>query len=177
MSQVEKIASAALNNMGVEDLLALDGNMVELVTDIPVVPAGYYHFTVKDAEVDQLGKEGEQKPYIVVNLELNAVEKLDNAADQSIVDQIDLANNPVKYREAFGLQTKDGFGVRSFVTFTHQLAQDTGVTQVGARLEILPGAQGVAYIGVNTYLPANKADVPENYKTNNRMDVKQVVWA
>lgn len=166
-----------LANMQVEDLLNLSGSNVELLTDLPLLPAGFYHFAVASCEVGSTGKQGEEKPAILVELKITAVETLDNAADQKILDELDLAANPVNYTEKFGLQAKDGFGVRSFCTFTAGWAAAAGIDVVMDRINALEGAVGVAKLDVNRYLPNNAADLPENYKENNRLNVRQVVWA
>lgn len=171
------IKSSVLNEMNVEDLLNLSGSSVELLVDLPVLPAGFYHFVVESCEVGQTGKKGEEKAAIVTTLQITGVEALDNPADQKILDEVDLANNPVTYKENFGLQSKDGFGVRSFCTFTAGWADATGNDVVMVRVENLAGAVGVCKLDINTYLPSGKADLPENYKENNRLNVRQVVWA
>lgn len=171
------IKSSALNDMQVEDLLNLSGSSVELLVDLPVLPSGFYHFVVESAEVGQTGKKGEEKAAIIVTLAITGVEALDNPADQKIMDEVDLPNNPVTYKENFGLQSKDGFGVRSFCTFTAGWSATTGHDVVMARVENLAGAVGVCKLDINSYLPTGKADLPENYRENNRLNVRQVVWA
>lgn len=177
MTDTTKIASSVLSQMNVEDLLTLDINNVEIITDIPVVPAGFYNFTVKNSGLGTTGKAGEEKPAIKVELALTGCEGTDNAADMEIVSNLDLANSPLKYTENFGLTAKDGYGVRAFATFANGFAQSTGITQVQALVEAINGGTGVCYISINRYLPQGQADAPENYRERNRIDVKQVVWA
>lgn len=161
--------------MSVEDLLNLDGNQIELVTDSVVLPGGFYHFTVADSGIGEVGKE--KKPAIEVTVEFTGVEALDNLADQALVDTLDLGNNPVKYKENFLLNSKDGFGLRSFCTFTAQWAEATNNPVVSDRVNNLAGAKGIIRVVTNTYLPENKPDSPENYRTNNRLRVQEVVWS
>jgi len=179
MSQNDKavIKGSVLNEMQVEDLLNLDGGSVELLVDLPLLPAGFYHFSVATCEVGSTGKAGEEKAAIITSLTITGVEQLDNPADQKIVDELDLTSNPVAYKENFGLQTKDGYGIRSFCTFTAGWAEATGNSVVIDRVNNLAGAQGICKLDTNRYLPQGKADVPENYKENNRMNVRQVVWS
>lgn len=177
MSQVQKVDNALLANMSVEDLLNMDMTQVELVVDGVLLPGGLYAFTVKSCEVENAGKAGEEKPVIAVKIELNGAIELDSPADQEIVDTLDLASNPQGYRENFQLASKDGFGVRSFNTFTSGWSAVTGITKLGDIVQGLAGAQGVCRLQVNTYLPNGKADSPENYKSNNRLKVTETLWS
>lgn len=176
MTDTNKIASSVLAQMGAEELLTLDISNVEIITDIPVVPAGFYNFTVTSSGLGTTGKAGEEKPAIKVELALTGCEGTDNAADMEVVNNLDLPNSPLKYTENFGLTAKDGYGVRAFATFANGFAQATGITQVQALVDALDGGVGVCYIGINRYLPQGQADAPENYRERNRVDVKQVVW-
>jgi hypothetical protein len=171
------IKGTALNDMQVEDLLNLDGGSVELLVALPLLPAGFYHFVVDSCEVGSTGKAGEEKAAIVTVLTITGVEALDNLADQKILDEVDLTSNPVSYKENFGLQTKDGYGIRSFCTFTAAWAEATGNAVVMSRIDNLAGSVGVCKLDVNRYLPQGKADAPENYKENNRLNVRQVIWS
>lgn len=177
MNQTAIIKGTQLNDMQVEDLLNLSGSNVELLVDLPVLPAGFYHFVVDGCEVGSTGKKGEEKAAIKLTIKITGVEQLDNPADQAIVDELDLANNPVTYTENFGLQTKDGFGVRSFCTFSAGWSAATGHDVVMDRINNIAGAQGVCKLDTNTYLPQGKADLPDNYRENNRLNVRQVAWA
>jgi hypothetical protein len=176
MSQAQKIQNSLLAQMSVEDLLELDTAGIELVSDGVLLPSGLYSFTVEECEVGQAGKAGEEKPVITLKLQITGVVELDNPADAEAVATLDLAANPQRYTENFQLTAKDGFGVRSFSTFSAGWSAQTNVTKLGEVIQQLAGAQGATRLQVNTYLPQNKADTPENYKSNNRMKVTETVW-
>lgn len=176
MSQVQKISNAVLSQLSAEDLLNLDVDSVELVTDGITLPSGLYTFTVKDCEVASVGKTGEEKPAIVTSLIITGYVELDNPADNAIVDTLNLAENPINYKENFLLNSKEGFGLRSFSTFVAGWTAVSGIRKVGDIVPALAGAQGVTRLQVNSYLPTGKADAPENYRENNRLKVTETVW-
>lgn len=174
MSNTQKISNAILEKMSPEDLLMLGEDQIQLVTDRPLLPDGFYHFTLEEHTLGEVGKEKEKA--ILVSLVITAVNALTNAADQPVIDALDLASNPVPISAAYNLQSKNGYGLRDYMTFTSELGQRMNALTAADRMEKLNGASGVLHLTVNTYLPSGQPDVPENYKSNNRIKSTDVIW-
>lgn len=174
MNTSVKISNAQLNDMSPEDLLSLNEDAIQLVTDRVLLPDGFYHFTLAGQEIGEIGKE--KSKAIKASLVITALHALTNAADQPVIDAIDLATNPVEMEVAYNLQSKDGYGLRDYMTFTSEAGKRAGAPTAADRIEKLNGFSGVLHLTVNTYLPEGKPDTPENYRSSNRIKSTDVVW-
>lgn len=167
MSNTTGIDSANLKDMSVEDLLAIRAIDVEEVTDFVPFPTAAYRFEVKGTGIESVGKD--EKACIEVELTITEVQELDNPEEESEVGEL-----PREYTERFMLeQVKNGFGVRSFVTFVKPLAVAQGNPEatVNEMMEMVSGATGVVLIKRRAYTN----DAGEQRVVNN-LGVTSVLW-
>jgi hypothetical protein len=172
----QKLSNAVLSDMSAEDLLMLGEDSLNLIADIPTLPDGFYHFVLKNQEIGEVGNEKDKA--IVCEIVITGVNQLVNEADQQHVDALDLATNPITIRSNYSLASKDGYGVRDYMTFTSAIAAKVcgANSSASVRIEKLNGCQGILHLTVNTYLPKGKPDSPENYRQSNRVKSTDTLW-
>lgn len=167
------ILNTALAAMEVEDLLGISGGSVALVTDRVGLPDGMYKFDVTMAELDTVGKD--DKPAIRLDINLGeAVELTDETQRAELAD----VQFPVEYSEGYVLKAKNGFGIRSFITFISGYLEASGQLEVPLT-DILPklaGLSGICRITAESRLRHGADDKPENRYIANRIKVNEVIW-
>lgn len=159
------IDSKVLATMSVEDMLNIDVNMVEAVSDFSPLPSGLYSISVESVGLEEVGAEN--KPVIAVEYQINGVVELN---DDSEADQV--GDLPRKHTENYFLQGgKTAYGLRSFVTIFKPLAGDQAAL-VTDLMEMAIGATGEAVLERKTRKNKNTGEL----NTNTNINANAVMW-
>lgn len=169
--EVEVLSNSVLQELGADELLALDIASMADLEGFKVYPSGLYRFEIKEAGVEEIGKEN--KPAIIVGMAVTECIELLDPEEADAVGEL-----PGEHREIYGLSTKNGSGIRAFATMFRQVALECGVKSSGEIMEVIPGYTFTAFMEISTFQKTDAdgkaiGDVMEN----NRIKLDTVEWA
>lgn len=165
MSNENRVANTELNDLTVEELLDLQSGEVEHVKGMQFFPTAEYAFTVDSCELGEVGSES--KPAIMLEITVTDVdaESFENPEEADDVPEL-----PTTLKSAFVMNSKDGYGVRNFLTLASTLENGDSLT-ARQLMETLQGMQGTGIIEKRTY--TNNAD---EKRTANNLQTHTVVF-
>ena len=160
------VADEQLSNMSAEELLNMDLETVQELTEFQALPSGSYRFEVSESEVTTAGKEN--KPVIKIELSVLECTELKNPEDQEVLDTIEF---PRKMKETIWLAAKNGYGIKRFKTFMGHIAQEHGLSNARDVLEAANGMSAEAYVK-----KTSNTDNDGETRYFNEIDVHTVAW-
>ena len=166
-TQSVKLTGAVLSEMDVASLLAIDIDLVEVVTDFAPMPTGMYRFNVKGTELKEFGDD--KKMGIQTEFCLTECVELAHADNQDDVDVVTAGfadGATVKHIETFfldGGKKKTAYGLRSFVTLFKALVPAGAKANPQELMELSVGSSGVCFIEKGSYIPEGKTEEERKY--------------
>lgn len=167
-----------LSELSVDDLLELDVDLIDEVTDFMAMPSGHFRFNVTAVALEDVGGEG--KKAIKVEFSLPSLVELADPNDEEAVELVAASfadGATVDHSEYFfldGGKKKSAFGIRSFSTIFKPLVPEGTKAKVSELMELAMGSSGEAYIEKTSYIPEGKTEAERKY--NSRIKPTMVIF-